>query len=1403
MKKVLLFLVWLIGFQVIKANAAITVTPATGGTNICANLAVGGSTPGFTTLGVITVTEGINTDLTAGFRTLTINAPAGWQFNTGATPTLGFTAGRNIGFINVGGFTATQLTINMGVMATTLIDQFTITGLQVQATSSGAAAGNITPSSFVGFNGINGASNFGSLSLTPSLVPSVIVSPNPLGAICAGTNVVFTAIPSNGGTPTYQWQLNGVSIPGATNATYSNATLTNGNTIRVIMNATGCVAPTTVISALTTMTVNPLPSAVTITGGGSFCNNTTLNASITGPGTIYYQGGVFNGTSITTPSTSQFITTPGTHTYYFRARSAAGCWGPQGSATATINLQPSGLTIAPTTTDTICLGESATFSVSATAPEVEILHQDFNSGLGGWTITNLAGVANSFFQIRNPPGYNNAVAGDGTPYMQAAPDATGSSTIPTNTRFTSPSFSLAGYQSARVSFNQYYLQFFQDTTVGVDYSIDGGTTWVPVFNQATVFAGALNWLSTSPNFTIALPPATLGQSDVRLRWIYYSAWGWHWAVDNIKVNAVPDLTFSWVGVSGASGLSCSTCDTITITPAVGGINVYSVTTAAGGCTTVGGLTISVTPLPNVYDVTGGGSFCAGDAGVSIGLTGSDIGVNYQLYNGATPIGAPVAGTGIALDFGLHNVAGTYSVMAGNISTTCATDMTGTAILIENPLPTQYSVTGGGAFCVGDTGVHIGLSGSDTGISYQLFEGATPVGTAVAGTGSSLDFGLFTTPGTYDVVATNNTTLCVADMTDSVVVTANPLPTVYNVTGGGSYCVGDAGVSVGLDNSEVGINYQLYNGATPIGAAIPGTGALLDFGLQTAAGTYTVLASNGTTACLTPMNDSAVITINPLPDTITGTAVVCEGSVTTLASAPAAGTWASSDAAIATVDAATGVVTGVLMGVATITYTLPTGCATTQSVTVNPVPVVAAIAGITNICAGTTTTLTNDTTGGVWSSADNTIASVDATTGLVTGVAGGVTTISYAVTNAFGCTTTVTTADTVTALPVLAPIVGASGICLGSTEMYTNTTAGGVWTSSDAAIADIDATTGNATGISVGTADITYTVTVYPGCTSLVSSNIAVHPLPVVDPISGAPTVCQGLTVTLTNTTIGMGVWSSSNPAIAHVNSTGIVTGIATGTAEITYTVTNGFGCTDFTTHSITVGNAMPPIVVLPVGPSVTLCGGAPVNLVASAATGLTYQWAQDGVTIAGATNGNYIATTPGMYVLTIDNGTCSADLPAKTVIAQPVAVITYNATGNYLYTGSFAGYQWFMNGTAIAGATSGIYALPMPGDYTVVVTDVNGCTDTSDVYTVLPTGINANTIVTNITVYPNPASSVLHINAPVKVSVTVLAADGRVVIANNETDNINVANLANGVYMLLIYDEHKTLLKTDRFSKMN
>ena len=90
------------------------------------------------------------------------------------------------------------------------------------------------------------------------------------------------------------------------------------------------------------------------------------------------------------------------------------------------------------------------------------------------------------------------------------------------------------------------------------------------------------------------------------------------------------------------------------------------------------------------------------------------------------------------------------------------------------------------------------------------------------------------------------------------------PTVFGVSGGGAYCAGGAGVSVGLTNSEAGINYQLKLNGVETGSPIAGTGSALDFGLQTSAGTYTVLGSNTTTACVGPMSGNAVVTVNNPP-----------------------------------------------------------------------------------------------------------------------------------------------------------------------------------------------------------------------------------------------------------------------------------------------------------------------------------------------------------------------------------------------------------------------------------------------------------------------------------------------------------------------------------------------------------
>ncbi|MEI6435791.1 MAG: T9SS type A sorting domain-containing protein [Bacteroidota bacterium] len=108
------------------------------------------------------------------------------------------------------------------------------------------------------------------------------------------------------------------------------------------------------------------------------------------------------------------------------------------------------------------------------------------------------------------------------------------------------------------------------------------------------------------------------------------------------------------------------------------------------------------PLP--FTVTGGGAYCSGGTGLPVGIAGSETGVNYQLYIGATtPVGLPVAGTGSAISFGNQLAGGTYSVKGIRTIGGCSTTMTGTVTIIVNPvLPVSVSIAAApsGAICAG-------------------------------------------------------------------------------------------------------------------------------------------------------------------------------------------------------------------------------------------------------------------------------------------------------------------------------------------------------------------------------------------------------------------------------------------------------------------------------------------------------------------------------------------------------------------------------------------------------------------------------------------------------------------------------------------------------------------------------
>jgi autotransporter-associated beta strand protein len=90
------------------------------------------------------------------------------------------------------------------------------------------------------------------------------------------------------------------------------------------------------------------------------------------------------------------------------------------------------------------------------------------------------------------------------------------------------------------------------------------------------------------------------------------------------------------------------------------------------------------------------------------------------------------------------------------------------------------------------------------------------------------------------------------------------PTAYAVTGGGAFCSGGTGVTIGLSNSETGVDYQLILSAANNGSSVSGTNSAISFGLRTVAGTYTILGTRTTGGCSTTMTGNAVITVNPRP-----------------------------------------------------------------------------------------------------------------------------------------------------------------------------------------------------------------------------------------------------------------------------------------------------------------------------------------------------------------------------------------------------------------------------------------------------------------------------------------------------------------------------------------------------------
>ncbi|MBC8436035.1 MAG: hypothetical protein H8D88_00565, partial [Bacteroidetes bacterium] len=201
------------------------------------------------------------------------------------------------------------------------------------------------------------------------------------------------------------------------------------------------------------------------------------------------------------------------------------------------------------------------------------------------------------------------------------------------------------------------------------------------------------------------------------------------------------------------------------------------------------------------------------------------------------------------------------------------------IAIKDP-PEIHTVIGGGPYCANGSGVTIGLDGSTFGDTYELWHNGVSVSPIINGNNDPITFGTYLDPGEYTAIATSiSQPQCTSEMDSSATVSIILLPIPYPVTGGGSYSQGGNGLPIGLEDSQVDVDYELLHEGSPMSPPniVTGTNEAISFGNQTEAGTYTVIASTQTTpVCTAMMLDSAVIIINPWPTvyTLLGGGEIC-------------------------------------------------------------------------------------------------------------------------------------------------------------------------------------------------------------------------------------------------------------------------------------------------------------------------------------------------------------------------------------------------------------------------------------------------------------------------------------------------------------------------------------------------
>jgi hypothetical protein len=1255
---------------------------------------------------------------------------------TTASPTTYSILGTGITTVTNGALGSSPITVNLSSAASGSSYSYTLT----VKNANGCVSGNVT----------------GNVIVNTSVTPNVTISANPGNVVVPATNVTFTAVPTNGGTPSYQWKKNNGNV-GSNQNTYSDAGLVNGDIITVVMtsNAT-CASPTTATSSGITMVVNNCPDTPLDQNFEGYTNITyppsisldcieysTENSATgyVGVGNVISQGistgGVLTGNAAVLLATGtsplplygKFASTNNAINFKLVSLSAEFFGHSNGQSAEIYNIIGYDNGVAKATVNNFNVKTSGTYGSDASS----IIYNRANYNIDGANTGTLTfgsawgNIDEVRFVVNDPAPNNYMFVGLDNINFEAA-EIPVITTTGTTTAFASCSGSVSASQSFTVSGANLEGNITLSAPTGFEIATSVGgvyaaslilTPTAGVVSSTSVFVRLKSNASGSPAGYVSCTASGAITKNI--------------AVSGV-VNALPDLT------KGTSPAICSglTSFTIPFTATSGTPTSYSI--SGTGITTATDAALPVSPITvNLSSGASGSSISYiltvknANGCISNNISGSVIVNAINLTgasqtnvscnggsNGAASISLPTGGTspysynwtpgnptgdGTASVTGLSAGSWTCTVTDAN-SCTAVQSFTITqpsALVATLASQTNVSCNGGS-----NGAASVNSSGGTTSYSYNWTPG-NPTGDGTASV-TGLTAGVWTCTVT-------DANACTA--TQTVTITQ---PTALSLTMASQTNVSCNGGSNGAANVNIpsgGTSPYSYNW-TPGNPTGDGTASVT--GLTAGSWTCTVTDANSCTV-------AQVFTISqPSAIALTGasqTNISCNGgsngaasiSLPTGGTSPYSYNWTPGNPA----GDGTASVTGLTAGSWTCTVTDANSCTATRSFTITqPLALIATLTAQTNVSCngGSNGAASVNPTGGTasysynWTPGNPTGDGTASVTGLTAGV------WTCTVTDANACTATQTvtiTQPTALSLTLASQTnvscnSGSNGAASvnpsGGTASYTyNWTPGNPTGDGTASVTGLTAGvwTCTVTDANACTATQTVTITQPTGLTLTLASQTNVS-------CNGGSNGAASVNIPTGGTSPYSYNWTPGNPV---GDGTASVTGLSAGTW--TCTVTDANSCTAAQVITITQPTVLAVAGALKTDVTCSSLGSASVNLPTGGTTPYSYNWTPGNPTGDGTTS--ISGLTAGVWTCTVtDANGCSKQATVEVLLdtTPPSPIITGSDNLNCTITSvkrtasGVGTYSWSNS----LGATSEVN-INIPGTYTVTVTGANACSATA------------------------------------------------------------------------------------------